>query len=84
MNKEIKINDNYTISNDRIGWSLETTRDGEDKEGKPKRQTKTTYHGDLEQCVRAIVDRACGECDNLEELYQMLQDAREGILKAIK
>jgi hypothetical protein len=85
MNQEIKINDTYSISRDPHNWTLSTTRMGINKETKePKLQTTKTWYGNLEQCIGAIVDRAAGECDNLEELYQMLQDAREGILKAIK
>jgi hypothetical protein len=82
----MKINKNYQINRDQHCWTLQTTRKGKPtkKHSNPSDQVTQTYYANLEQCVRAIVDRAAGECDNLEELYQMLEDARKGILTAIK
>ena len=39
----IKVNDDFEIRTDPYNWILDEWFDGQDKEGKPKRQKRTTW-----------------------------------------
>jgi hypothetical protein len=74
-NNRIKISDEFTISRDSAGWTLETTYEGKDKDGNAKDQTVKTYHGSVEQTCNAMIDRAVGGCETVKEIISLLKPA---------
>ena len=90
MKKEIIINNTFSIIADNYGgWELTTSRKGmskktKDKPSVPITTKKTTYHPNLEQTSKAILDRAVGECESLEQIVTLLEEAKQGILSALE
>jgi hypothetical protein len=54
-------NDRFEFERDKYQWILHEYYEGKDKDGNPKVQRRTTFHGKLEQVIDNIVDRSCGE-----------------------
>lgn len=73
--KQIKYDDKFSFSRDAYGWTLYEWREGKDKNGKPKRVATKSYHSNLSQVCRAIIDREAGECENLRQIIEMIDRA---------
>lgn len=71
----IKVNDRFSIDNDKYNWILLETYTGKDRDGNPKKHTKETFHANLGQIAQEIIDRGCKECDSLEQIMDLLADA---------
>lgn len=73
----IKLSDDFECENDeRHGqWILHEHYDGTDKDGKPKRQSRTLYYGSFYQICNVIIDRKVAKCESLEEIQSMLRMA---------
>jgi RNA binding exosome subunit len=80
----IKISDEFTISRDKVGWTLETTYDGLDKDKNPKKHTVLTYYGNLEQVCNSMIDRAAGSCETAKEILQLLKPASKLLQQQIQ
>jgi hypothetical protein len=79
--KTIKFNDRFSFFRDSYCWNLQETYTGTDKSGKPKPQTKVTYHPNLWQVCQVIIDRSVGDCESLEEIKELLQAAVDASTK---
>ena len=73
----IKINDRFSIERDQYNWLLHEWRDGQDKDGNPKKQKSTTYHATIQQVFNAVLDRSAGRCESIEELRDLLKSLKE-------
>lgn len=73
----------FFAKKDKYQWILTQMIEGKDKDGNPKMQTKETYHGTLHQVCGVIIDRKCGKCGSLEEVKQLLIDAKNGLNFAV-
>lgn len=65
----IKINDRFSIERDSYQWILFEETPSESKSGT---RIKKTYHANLEQVSREIIDRRLGGCTSLEEMQRLL------------
>ncbi len=70
----IKFNDRFEFEQDAYQWILHEWYDGEDKDGNPKRQKRTTYHYNLVQMCNRIIDRSTGGCESIHELKKMFKE----------
>ncbi|MCP4103905.1 MAG: hypothetical protein GY750_21170 [Lentisphaerae bacterium] len=73
----IKFNEKFSFEKDKYCWQLHEFYMGKGKDKKPKMQKNTTYHATLEQVCGVIIDRSCGDCESLEEIKALLQNATE-------
>ena len=80
----IKINDEFSFSTDPHNWILHHTYMGEDRKGNPKRQTKETYHPNLEKLCDAILDKACMEAPSIEEIKEAMYRTKTDIKRMLK
>jgi len=71
----IELNDDFSFERDTYGWQLHQWRDGKDKNGEHKRQKTTTYHANLHQICRSVIDRMAGNCQSMAELQALLVKA---------
>ena len=77
----IKFNEQFSFEKDPNCWQLHEWRDGKSKDGVAKRQKKTTYHASLQQICGAIIERSCGDCESLEEIKHLLENALRVLTK---
>lgn len=80
----IKLNEDFSFERDTHGWKLHFWQMGKDKEGNPKRHQTTTFYASLEHVAEAILDRAAGECPDMQKLLKMLGDAEQGLFKQLE
>ena len=73
----IKINEKFSCERDKYQWVLTETYLGKDKDGNPKAHTRETYHPKLEQVFSHVIDKTCGDCESLEEMKDMLMNAKK-------
>jgi len=70
----------YVAKRDRFGWTLNSPFDGVSKTtNEPVIGNKTTYHATFDQ-TRTMI--AVGECEDLQEVREMVQKLREELLGA--
>jgi hypothetical protein len=79
----IKFNEQFSFEKDRYSWQLHEWKDGKDKNDKPIRSKKTTYHTTLTQVCDVIVDRSCGACESLDEIKNLIKDTHENLVTCI-
>ena len=77
----ITLYDDFEIERDTYGWSMTHWKDGEDKDGNPKRQKRITYHATFPQICRAIMDVKAGDCETVKELIDLFSSASEVLAK---
>ena len=71
----IKVNERFSIARDPRCWHLNDHYVGVDKDGKTKIHKRVSYHANLGQVSRAVIDRSAGECKSLAEIIVLLKDA---------
>ena len=76
----INLKENFSCSRDSYGWKLISYYDGLDRKKNHKRQFNESYYANLDHLLNAVIDIESGKCESLEELKDMLKQAREGIL----
>lgn len=64
----IKINETFSVEKDKYQWLLIETKDGLSKLKEPIKTTRTTYHGTLKQCCKAMMEHVAGECETVKEM----------------
>lgn len=80
----INLNEDFSFGRDTHGWKLHFWQLGKDREGKAKRHQTTTFYASLAHVAEAILDRAAGECPDMQKLLKMLGDAERGLLKQLE
>lgn len=73
----IKINKQFSIEKDPQCWNLHETKEG-------KMVTKTTYHGNIPQVAETILERVGGNCQSVEDLKDLYENAVERIIEGIQ
>ena len=53
----IKISDKFSVSSDKYNWILHENYQGQDKGGNSKVQTRISYHANIDQVAKAIVEQ---------------------------
>ncbi len=71
----IKINEDFSILRYKYGWELLHYTDGKDKSDEPIRVCRKTFHADITQCCREILDREIGKCETLADITKYLKNA---------
>jgi hypothetical protein len=71
----IKINDKFVIDQDLYSWTLTYNYAGKDKDGNNKQQSKQTYHANLKQVASCIINYSAKECESMNQLITMLNNA---------
>ena len=69
----ITFSERFQFEKDNYGWMLHEWRIGKDKDGNPKRHKDTTYHANLEQIFKAIIDKSAGDCESMDEIKGLLK-----------
>lgn len=82
--KVLKLSDNFIIEQDVVGWILKEARitvpSKHFKSPGGKTVWKATYHGTLEQALRAFVDDTLhGSSPEVVEILSALKDSRRAI-----
>jgi hypothetical protein len=72
----------YTAVRDRHQWKLSEHYAGRGRDGKPKMQSRRTYHATLDQVCHTVIDREAGHAPNAERLLESLLDARRMLTHA--
>lgn len=73
----IKVNERFSFERDKYQWLLHDSHMGKpNKEGVSNLQTKTSYHGSLDQVASQIIERECGECQSMTELLTLLNQTK--------
>ena len=63
----------YEATRDSNGWTLRSPIVVIDKKTKEEKlSTRSTYYGQMEHVLKAIIDREAGHCADLEELRELL------------
>lgn len=75
----IVINDKFSIEKDAHSWELIYTYAGKGKDGNDKKQRKSTWHANLKQVAKAIVNYSAGECESMDALTAMLERAENSV-----
>lgn len=78
----IKINDRYELERDKYQWILTEWVDGFDKDKKPKRSERKTYHP-LKWALNEIIDREAGRADSVEGVIEAVEKAERSIVFAL-
>ena len=80
----IKVNDDFEFYSDRHQWILTQFRDGTSKEGDAIRVKSETFYPNLQQVCGAIIDRSCGECEDLQSIINLLENAKDVLKEHIQ
>jgi len=75
----IKFNDRFEFERDKYQWILTENVLGKDKNGNDKIKQEKTFHGTLRQVIGVIIDKEVGNCEDLEQIIDLLSNA-ESIL----
>jgi len=75
----IKFNDRFEFYRDKYQWILTENVRGMDKNGMVKITPRKTFHGTLRQVIGVIIDKEVGNCEDLEQIIDLLSNA-ESIL----
>ena len=75
----MKINDDFEMRRDKYQWILTHWTDGVgkkgDNKGKPIRVKRETYHPNIDQVCREVLDRELGKCETLADIPKYLEKA---------
>jgi hypothetical protein len=82
--KIIEVNERFNFEKDTHGWMLHDWKMGQDKAGNPKRHKRTTYHANLKQICKTIIDRSCGECLSMKEIAGLLANAETILTRRVE
>lgn len=80
----MKINDRFSTERDEWCWHLHETVMGQDEDGNPKEQVRTTYHANLSQVLDAVLDKQLGDADSLESVSDVISKARAEVNQLAK
>lgn len=65
----------FEFERDKFGWMLHIWRDGTRKKTKePIRVKDTFYYANVENVLKAIIDRSLGGCESIEEMKNFLEE----------
>jgi len=70
----IKVNDRFEFERGQYDWQLHESTPSKDKDGNPSVKRKTTYHPNMKQICGVIIDRSCGDCGSLQQIFSLLTD----------
>lgn len=79
----IKVSDRFEISRDNYCWTLHEWKDGTSKKGGPVRTRTKRYYSTLEQVAGVIIDRSLGDCKTLEEVIDLLRNAKHILIQKL-
>ena len=80
----IKINDDFSITNDRSGWTVHhsyATTNPKTKEATSK--TIPKYFATLAQSCNYVLDNSLKSCESITELLEQIQASKAEIIQAI-
>lgn len=80
----IKINEQFTIDSDKYCWHLIETYEGKDKAGNIKPQSKTSYHRNLPQVCKEIINREIKGCESLEAVIKCYEQSTQKLIDELK
>jgi len=81
----IKVNKRFEFERDKYQWLLyEWSMGVSVKTKKPISVKRTTYHGNLDQICKTILDRSAGDCKSMKELQDLFSHAVEILTDHIK
>lgn len=80
----IKINKNFFCKRDPYCWHLYHIIKSKDKDGNETEKTRITYHGTLEQICEVVIDRSCGNCNDIVEIHNLLSNAIKALTKKVE
>jgi len=80
----IKVNDRFEFERDTYCWKLHDWKDGKNpKTGEAIRTKRTTYHANLAQVCRAVVDREAGLASDLASIVAVIERISKDLAIAI-
>lgn len=68
----MRLSDKFDVDKDIHSWRLTYYYIGKDKDGNNKEQSKHTYHANLKQVAKAVVNYEAGEAKNMDDLVARL------------
>lgn len=71
----IKLSERFSVDSDKYNWILHEYYLGKDKDGKPKTQSRVTFHATLEQVAKKIVEQSAKERESLERMLKVMRNA---------
>lgn len=74
---DMKLDDNFTVTNDAYSWTLHLRREGDinPKTGKPSVCEKKWHFGNLKDCLRRYLDESLKPAESVEEMRDLLHRA---------
>lgn len=75
----ITLTENWKLRNDKYQWILIHEYDGKDKEGNAKRHTRESYHGNLSQVAKYIVNQEAKAAEQLEYILDIVGNLERAI-----
>ena len=67
----------YTTHKDRYQWVLTEHYAGLDKDGNEKQHSRETYHSNIEQVCRTILNNEAGACEDATQIIELFSHAVE-------
>jgi len=81
----INIDNKYSVKRDAHCWNLIERREGiNPKTKQPTITERITFHPTLEKLVRKLIDIEAGNCNNMEQIIELLQTKPSEIAKKIE
>lgn len=81
----IKIKDEYEIEHDGYCWNLRRFYFSKNpKTGEETRRFHTTYHSNLEQVAKWVIERECVKCAELEDILHYLKIRSEQLSEELE
>ena len=69
----IVINKRFHTHREYAQWVLYEVTEGKNKDGEVTKREKSTYHGSLEQVCKYVIDKSLGDCENLNQIIELLK-----------
>ena len=80
----IAVNERFEFERGQYDWHLHELTPSKDKDGNPSVKRKTSYHPNLDQICKVIIDKHCGDCESLQEIRSLLDNAENLIGMSLK
>ena len=72
----MKIDDNYTLTNDQNGWTLKFEAPITKKNGTVGKTQHFTYHSNMKQALERYLDDRLKECTEISEILAKIEEVK--------
>jgi hypothetical protein len=73
----IKINNEFEYKTDKYNWILHQLKDSFNKEGKPIKTVRVSYHANMLQMINTIIDRSLKHCESFDLIPKKIKDIKK-------